>query len=106
MKILITGGAGFIGSPLARALVLRGHEVTVFDNLSEQVHGPGASFPAGLLEIATCVVGDVCDRDLLALEMVNKDVIIHLAAETGTGQSMYAVQRYANVNVQGTATLL
>jgi dTDP-L-rhamnose 4-epimerase len=106
MNILITGGAGFIGSHLAKALVSQGHEVTVLDNLSEQVHGPALQFPPGLKEIARCVLGDICDRELLAPEMADKEVIIHLAAETGTGQSMYAVQRYAQVNVQGTATLL
>jgi dTDP-L-rhamnose 4-epimerase len=106
MNILITGGAGFIGSHLTRQLVSRGHAVTVLDNLSEQVHGPNPRFPRGLPPIARCVLGDICDRELLAAEVVGKEVIIHLAAETGTGQSMYAVQRYANVNLQGTATLL
>jgi dTDP-L-rhamnose 4-epimerase len=106
MNILITGGAGFIGSHLARALVSRGHEVTLLDNLSKQVHGADPQFPRGLPGIARCVLGDVCDRELLASAVVDKEVIIHLAAETGTGQSMYAVQRYANVNLQGTATLL
>jgi dTDP-L-rhamnose 4-epimerase len=106
MNILITGGAGFIGSHLARALVSQGHKVTVLDNLSEQVHGADPHFPPGLPEIARCALGDICDREFLALEMIDKEVIIHLAAETGTGQSMYAVQRYADVNLQGTATLL
>jgi dTDP-L-rhamnose 4-epimerase len=106
MNILITGGAGFIGSHLARALVSQGHEVTVLDNLSDQVHGQDPHFPPGLATIARCVLGDICDREFLANQMVDKEVIIHLAAETGTGQSMYAVQRYAHVNLQGTATLL
>jgi dTDP-L-rhamnose 4-epimerase len=106
MKILITGGAGFIGSRLAKALSGRGHEITLFDSLSEQVHGPNALFPAELQEVARCVLGDISDRERLAPEIEDQEVIVHFAAETGTGQSMYAVQRYANVNLQGTATLL
>jgi dTDP-L-rhamnose 4-epimerase len=106
MKILITGGAGFIGSHLAKALATRGHEVTVFDSLSEQVHGPNAKFQAELQDVARCVLGDIGDREHLEPEIADQEAIVHLAAETGTGQSMYAVQRYANVNLQGTATLL
>jgi dTDP-L-rhamnose 4-epimerase len=106
MKILITGGAGFIGSHVARALVSQGHEVTVLDNLSKQVHGSDPQFPPGLQEIARCVLGDICHSESLAPEMVDKEIIIHLAAETGTGQSMYAVKQYAKVNVEGTAALL
>jgi dTDP-L-rhamnose 4-epimerase len=106
MKILITGGAGFIGSHLTRELVSQGHDVTVLDNLSPQVHGPDPQFPQGLQVIARCVLGDVGDREFLADHMLGKEVVIHLAAETGTGQSMYAVQRYTNVNLHGTATLL
>jgi dTDP-L-rhamnose 4-epimerase len=106
MNILITGGAGFIGSHLTRALVSRGHRITILDNLSEQVHGDKAQFPQELTEVARCILGDVCDRDVLAAAVEHKEAIIHLAAETGTGQSMYAIQKYANVNLQGTATLL
>jgi dTDP-L-rhamnose 4-epimerase len=106
MNILITGGAGFIGSHLAKELIAQGHKITLLDNLAEQVHGPHAHFPPELRETAKCVLGDVSDRATLAPEIEDKDVIVHLAAETGTGQSMYAIQRYANVNLQGTATLL
>ncbi len=106
MNILITGGAGFIGLRLARKLGSQGHEVTVIDNLSEQVHGLNAQFPAELRQIGKCVLGDICNREILAREIEDKEAIVHLAAETGTGQSMYAVQRYANVNLQGTATML
>jgi dTDP-L-rhamnose 4-epimerase len=106
MNILITGGAGFIGAHLAKKLICQGNHVTLLDNLSEQVHGPEAQFPANLLNTARCVRGDICDRDVLAREIDGKEVIVHLAAETGTGQSMYAVQRYGRVNLQGTATLL
>jgi dTDP-L-rhamnose 4-epimerase len=106
MNILITGGAGFIGSHLAKALSAQGHRVTLFDTLSEQVHGSNAHFPSELSGVARCVLGDVCDRETLAAEIEDQEAIVHLAAETGTGQSMYAIQRYANVNLQGTATLL
>jgi dTDP-L-rhamnose 4-epimerase len=106
MNILITGGAGFIGSHLAKRLVMRGHQVTILDSLSKQVHGQDPHFPTDLREIAKCVLADVCDREFLASELIGKEIVVHLAAETGTGQSMYAVQRYANVNLQGTATLL
>jgi dTDP-L-rhamnose 4-epimerase len=106
MNILITGGAGFIGSHLAKALSAQGHRITLFDTLSEQVHGPNAHFPPELREVAKCVLGDIGDRETLAREIEDQEVILHLAAETGTGQSMYAVQRYASVNLQGTATLL
>jgi dTDP-L-rhamnose 4-epimerase len=106
MKILITGGAGFIGSHLAKALVSSGHDVTILDVLSEQVHGARPQFPPELAKMARCVLGDICDREMLASEMAGKEIIVHFAAETGTGQSMYALQHYANVNLQGTATLL
>jgi dTDP-L-rhamnose 4-epimerase len=106
MNILITGGAGFIGLHLVKALIALGHRVTVLDNLAEQVHGPNAHFPSELGKVARCVLGDVGSREILAPEIVDKEVIIHLAAETGTGQSMYAIQQYADVNLQGTATLL
>ena len=108
MNVLITGGAGFIGRRLAQKLVAQGTAVTVLDNLSEQVHGPGADFPRELRELdnCRCVLGDVCDEALISGEIADKDVVVHLAAETGTGQSMYAVRRYERVNLQGTATLL
>jgi len=106
MRVLITGGAGFIGSRLATRLARVGAAVTVIDTLSEQIHGPRGSFPEGLLQAARCVQGDVCDRDLIAREIKGQDIVVHFAAETGTGQSMYAVQRYERTNLQGTATLL
>lgn len=106
MRVLITGGAGFIGSRLATRLARQGAAVTVIDSLSEQIHGPQASFPAGLLQAARCVQGDVCDRALMSRELADQDVVVHFAAETGTGQSMYAIQSYERTNIQGTATLL
>ncbi len=106
MNILITGGAGFIGSHLTRRLNSDGHRVTVLDNLSRQIHGPDAAFSDEVLQHAKCVKADICDAEVLARELDGVEIIVHLAAETGTGQSMYEIQRYARTNLQGTATLL
>lgn len=106
MHVLITGGAGFIGSRLAKFLSNGGNNVVVLDNLSPQVHGNNARFPAELESHARCVRGDVCDATLMRALLEDCDTVVHLAAETGTGQSMYAVSHYCHVNVQGTATLL
>src|SRR3569833_101513 len=106
MHVLITGGAGFIGSRLAKRLAAAGHRVTVFDNLSEQKHNTNTQKTKKLEAVANCVRGDVCDRDSLARELANQEVVVHLAAEPGTGQSMYAIQRYERANLQGTACLL
>jgi dTDP-L-rhamnose 4-epimerase len=106
MKVLITGGAGFIGSRLAADLRGKGAAVTVLDNLSPQIHGPDAAFAPELKRVAKCVKGDVGDRALASKLLADADTLIHLAAETGTGQSMYAVEQYGRVNMQGTAVLL
>jgi dTDP-L-rhamnose 4-epimerase len=106
MNVLITGGAGFIGTRLAQKFAVHGATVTVLDNLSEQVHGPDADFDSDLAKVATCVRGDVRDRAIMSQLLGGQEVIVHLAAETGTGQSMYAVEHYADVNIQGTAVLL
>jgi dTDP-L-rhamnose 4-epimerase len=106
MKTLIIGGAGFIGSRLAKVLVARGHRVTVFDNLSPQVHGANAFFSADLQSVARCIHGDIRDRTALAAAVVGQNVIVNYAAETGTGQSMYAVKHYEDVNIGGTALLM
>lgn len=99
MKILITGGAGFIGQHLARKLAAEGHELTALDTLSEQVHldpkGAVAAFPGKV------TVGDVADEAAWQ-DLPAPDAVIHLAAETGTGQSMYEQERYRRVNVDGT----
>lgn len=105
MNILITGGAGFIGSRLALKLAAQGHAVTVLDNLSPQIHGENAGFPEVLKGVVTCVKGDVRDRATVAGLVVDAEVIVNLAAETGTGQSMYAVEHYDRVNMGGTALL-
>lgn len=106
MKVLITGGAGFIGTRLALKLARAGGDVTILDNLSPQVHGPGASFSAQLEASARCVKGSVGDAGILRDLLADREVVVHLAAETGTGQSMYAVEQYSRVNMHGTALLL
>ena len=106
MKVLITGGAGFIGSRLAGNLAAQNAEVTVFDNLNPQVHGPAASFPAGLTNVARCVRADISDRLALEVALQGQEVVVHLAAETGTGQSMYLVEHYGRVNLGGTTLLM
>jgi dTDP-L-rhamnose 4-epimerase len=107
--VLVTGGAGFIGSHLVDALVARGDRVRVFDNLEPQVHGPlreQECWPAYANAGAQYVLGDVRDRDVLARALEGTDVVYHLAAATGVGQSMYQISKYIDVNVQGTANLL
>jgi dTDP-L-rhamnose 4-epimerase len=103
-NILITGGAGFVGSHLADALLERGHRVRIFDNLSPQVHGP--EFPAYLTREAEFVHGDMRDASALRAAIRNIDVVFHLAAAVGVGQSMYEIANYMEVNTQGTANLL
>ncbi|MDY7096625.1 MAG: NAD-dependent epimerase/dehydratase family protein [Pseudomonadota bacterium] len=109
MKVLITGGAGFIGSRLAKRLSADGHKIVVLDNLLEQVHGPdpeaGESYQA-LSAIATINRADVTDRAALERALDGVHAVVHLAAETGTGQSMYAIDRYNSVNIGGTSLLL
>ncbi len=102
--ILITGGAGFIGSFLVDALVERGYDVTVFDNLEEQVHGK--QLPDYLNENARYVWDDVRDYQALKKALLRADVIFHLAAIVGVGQSQYEIRRYVEVNTLGTANLL
>lgn len=104
-RILITGGAGFIGSRLALAFISGGHFVRVLDNFSPQIHA-NEELPLGLAGKVELIKADVRDRDALKGALQGVDAVVHLAAETGTGQSMYEIERYFSVNVQGTATLL
>ncbi len=103
-KVLITGGAGFIGSHLADALLRGGNSVRIYDNLSPQVH-PGG-LPDYLAREVELVRGDMRDADRLRDAVRNVDVIFHLAAAVGVGQSMYEIAHYIGVNTQGTANLL
>ena len=106
--ILITGGAGFIGTHLTRALQGHAAKIVLLDNLLPQVHRQ-AAFGTELQQSAVCVTGDARDLNVwqtLAQNHPDIDTIIHLAALTGTGQSMYALREYDSVNCGGTATLL
>lgn len=104
--ILVTGGAGFIGSFLVDALVEQGHLVRIYDALVPQVHGLDQSLPAYLNPDAEFVKGDVRDRDALSRALQGVDVVFHLAAAVGVGQSMYQIQYYTEANTLGGAVLL
>ena len=109
-NVLITGGAGFIGSNLALKLVERGYKVTILDNLSEQIHGQNAEITSTLYlsikDKVNFIKGSVTSKAMWEKSIENQDSIIHLAAETGTGQSMYEIQKYVDVNIVGTSILL
>lgn len=104
-KVLISGGAGFIGSHLASTLASRGYRVTVLDNLSAQIHGEDGS-RGGITRDCSLIEGDVRSREDWLRALEDQDIVVHFAAETGTGQSMYQIERYVDVNVRGTANLL
>lgn len=109
MRVLVTGGAGFIGSNVCLQLVKNGHNVIVVDSLIDQVHGakddlsPTYNNIRGIVEF---VKADIRDRSVIKKQIKNVDVVIHLAAMTGTGQSMYSINEYIDINVSGTAGLM
>ncbi len=105
-RILITGGAGFIGSHLADHLLARGYEVRALDVLSPQVHGSDRKRPAYLDPDVELVIGDVRDPEAVRRALHGVDEVAHLAAAVGVGQSMYEVSHYTSVNNHGTAVLL
>ena len=107
-NILITGGAGFIGSNLTQKLVSKGYCITILDNLSKQIHGKDqkSELYNSIKEISTFILGDVCNEEDWKKALKGQDAVIHLAAETGTGQSMYEISRYNDVNILGTSHLL
>ncbi|CAG0930885.1 dTDP-L-rhamnose 4-epimerase [Planctomycetaceae bacterium] len=105
-SILITGGAGFIGSHLADELLSRGCKVRALDNLSEQVHGPERRRPEYLDARVELVVGDVRDHEAVREALDGVDAVFHFAASVGVGQSMYEIAEYVDVNCRGTAVLL
>lgn len=109
-NVLITGGAGFIGSNLALKLLQKGYQVTVLDNLSPQVHGenPDKTSPLynDIKEKVKFIRGSVTNRQDWLTALQGIECVVHLAAETGTGQSMYEIEKYVNTNIGGTALLL
>lgn len=109
-KILITGGAGFIGSKLSLELQQKGYEVTILDNLSSQIHGenPESDSPLyrSILGKVNFIKGDVANFEDWERALEDQNVVVHFAAETGTGQSMYQIEKYTEVNVSGTAIML
>ena len=109
-NILITGGAGFIGSHLAMELINRGYSVTVLDNLSPQIHGenPDVTSPLynSIKDKVNFIKGSVTSWEDWMKALKDQECVVHLAAETGTGQSMYEIQKYVEVNIGGTALLL
>ncbi|MDT0651191.1 SDR family NAD(P)-dependent oxidoreductase [Autumnicola edwardsiae] len=105
-RILITGGAGFIGSHLADELLNEGYQVRVLDNLSEQVHGKDRKKPSYLNPKVELLVGDVRDKEAVEKALDGVHAVFHLAAMVGVGQSMYQIRDYTAVNNLGTATLL
>lgn len=108
--VLITGGAGFIGSNVALKLLDKGVKVTVLDNLSPQIHGedPEKTSPLynNIKDKVRFIKGSVTSREDWIEALKGVDTVLHLAAETGTGQSMYEIEKYVNVNIGGTAILL
>ncbi len=108
-NILISGGAGFIGSNLALKLVSLGHNVRVLDNLSPQIHTnskENSQLYQSIKGKVTLINGDIRNRKDWQKAIANSTVIVHLAAETGTGQSMYQIEKYVQVNCGGTAVML
>ena len=109
-NILITGGAGFIGSNVALRLLQKGYYVTVLDNLSKQIHGvtPEITSPLylSIKDKVRFIHGSVVSREDWMKALDGQDAVIHLAAETGTGQSMYQIEKYVDTNIAGTALLL
>ena len=109
-NILITGGAGFIGSNLALKLVVKGYKVTVLDTLSKQIHGDNPEVTSPLYQTikdkVTFIKGSVTSREDLVKALEGQEAVVHFAAETGTGQSMYEIEKYVDTNILGTALLL
>jgi len=102
-SMLITGGAGFIGTRLTADAVKAGYAVRIIDNLSPQIHGADARYTP--LPGVEFIKGDVTSREHMLKSLNGMNIVVHLAAETGTGQSMYEIERYYSVNVQATALM-
>tara|TARA_B100001142_G_scaffold141577_1_gene142817 strand:- start:18547 stop:19680 length:1134 start_codon:yes stop_codon:yes gene_type:complete len=105
MKILITGGAGFIGSNLAKKLIKRGHDLRILDNFSKQIHGNNQSLDSEL-DGVDLIIGDVRNKSVITQSLDDVNAVVHLAAETGTGQSMYQLEEYQHTNISGTLNII
>lgn len=105
-NILITGGAGFIGSNLSLKLLDLGYTVKILDNLSPQIHTENSPLFHSIKDKVEFIKGDVLNYDDWKRALLDIDVVIHLAAETGTGQSMYEIEKYTDVNIKGTSIFL
>lgn len=109
-KILITGGAGFIGAELVNQLYNKGnYEITVLDTMEKQIHGDeweNSYLYKSIIDKCKFIKGSVCDLNVVRKSLADNEYIIHLAAETGTGQSMYQINQYNEINVMGTSNLL
>jgi dTDP-L-rhamnose 4-epimerase len=104
--VLITGGAGFIGSHLADLLLTEGYTVKAYDNLEPQVHGENALRPSYLNSEVELIVGDVRDAESFSESLERADILVHFAAAVGVGQSMYEITRYTSINTMGAAVVL
>lgn len=105
-NILITGGAGFIGSSLSLRLIEKGYSLTVLDNLSPQIHSANSPLYNSIKDKVHFIKGSVLNYNDWKKALTDIDVVVHLAAETGTGQSMYEIEKYTDVNVKGTSIFL
>jgi len=105
-NILITGGAGFIGSNLALKLIEKKYSITVLDNLSPQIHGENSPLYNSIKDKVNFIKGTVLSYEDWKKALKGIDIVVHLAAETGTGQSMYEIEKYTDVNIKGTSIFL
>src|SRR3954471_15367224 len=106
VRVLITGGAGFIGSHAADALLAAGYQVRLLDSLAPQVHGPQRQGPSYLSKEAELVIADITDALAVERALRGADMVLHLASSVGVGQSMYDIAPYVRTNELGTAILL
>lgn len=104
--VLITGGAGFIGSHTSDALIREGYRVRILDCLDQQIHGTTGKFPAYVNPHVECIRGDVCNPDDVKRALDGVSAVYHFASLTGVGQSMYNIKNYTDINVSGTASLI
>ena len=105
-NVLITGGAGFIGSHLADELLWHGYHVRVLDVLSPQVHGTQSARPDHLPPEVEFLHGDIRNADVIRRALADVEAVYHFAASVGVGQSMYEFEKYTSTNTVGTALLL